>query len=67
LKDILIACIENLTGFAEAIAMVFSKVEIQSCVVHQIRNSLKYVAPKDQKAFTKEFKCVDQALNKIQA
>ncbi len=46
-KDILIASIDNLTGFAEAIATVFPKVEIQSCVVHQIRNSLKYVASKD--------------------
>jgi transposase-like protein len=44
LDDILIACIDNLNGFAEAIATVFPKVEIQSCIVHQIRNSLKYVA-----------------------
>ena len=67
LKDILIASIDNLTGFAEAIATVFPKVEIQSCVVHQIRNSLKYVASKDQKAFMKDLKCVYQAPNKMQA
>lgn len=67
LNDILIACIDNLTGFAEAIATVFPKVEIQSCVVHQIRNSLKYVASKDQKAFMKDLKCVYQAPNKLQA
>ena len=67
LKDILIASIDNLTGFAEAIATVFPKVEIQSCVVHQIRNSLKYVASKDQKAFMKDLKCVYQAPNKLQA
>jgi transposase-like protein len=67
LDDVLIACIDNLNGFAEAIATVFSKVEIQSCIVHQIRNSLKYVASKDQKAFMKDLKCVYQAANKTQA
>ena len=67
LDDILIACIDNLNGFAEAIATVFPKVEIQSCIVHQIRNSLKYVASKDQKTFMKDLKCVYQAANKTQA
>lgn len=67
MKDLLIACIDNLTGFAEAIATVFPQVEIQSRVVHQIRNSLKYVASKDQKAFMKDLKCVYQAPNKLQA
>lgn len=67
LDDILIACIDNLNGFSEAIATVFPKVEIQSCIVHQIRNSLKYVASKDQKAFMKDLKCVYQAANKTQA
>lgn len=67
LEDILIACIDNLNGFAEAIASVFPRVEIQSCIVHQIRNSLKYVASKDQRTFMKDLKCVYQAANKIQA
>jgi transposase-like protein len=67
LEDILIACIDNLNGFAEAIASVFPRVEIQSCIVHQIRNSLKYVASKDQKIFMKDLKCVYQAVNKTQA
>jgi transposase-like protein len=67
LEDILIACIDNLNGFAEAIASVFPRVEIQSCIVHQIRNSLKYVASKDQKTFMKDLKCVYQAANKTQA
>ena len=67
MKDLLIACIDNLTGFAEAIATIFPQVEIQSCVVHQVRNSLKYVASKDQKAFMKDLKCVYQAPNKLQA
>lgn len=66
-EDILIACIDNLNGFAEAIASVFPRVEIQSCIVHQIRNSLKYVASKDQKAFMKDLKQVYQAVNKTQA
>jgi len=66
-KDILIASIDVLKGFPEAIATIFPKTEIQSCVVHQIRNSLKYVASKDQKPFMKDLKCVYQAPNKIQA
>jgi transposase-like protein len=65
-QDILIACIDNLTGFSEAIASVFPKVEVQSCIVHQVRNSLKYVASKDQKGFMKDLK-VYQAVNKEQA
>jgi transposase-like protein len=67
LEDILIACIDNLNGFSEAISSVFPQVEIQSCIVHQIRNSLKYVASKDQRIFMKDLKCVYQAVNKTQA
>ena len=63
-QDILIASIDNLKGFAEAISTVFSKTQIQSCIVHQIRNSLKYVASKDQKEFMKELKPVYQAVSK---
>lgn len=58
LKDILIACIDNLQGFEQAIVSIFPKTEVQSCVVHQIRNSLKYVASKDQKEFLAELKPV---------
>jgi putative transposase len=65
--DILIACTDNLKGFAEAIATVFAQTEIQSCVVHQIRNSLKYVASKDQKEFMKDLKPVYQAVSKQMA
>ena len=60
-KDILIACIDNLNGFAEAINLVFAETEIQTCVIHQIRNSLKYVASKDQKAFMNDLKPVYKA------
>lgn len=66
-KDILIACIDNLKGFAEAISTVFIQTEVQSCIVHQIRNSLKYVASKDQKIFMADLKPVYQAINKSEA
>lgn len=61
LKDILIACIDNLRGFSEAIHSIYPDTEIQSCIVHQVRNSLKYVASKEQKEFMKELKCVYKA------
>lgn len=67
LQDILIACIDNLKGFAEAIENVFPKTEVQSCVVHQIRNSLKYVSWKDSKVFMSDLRTVYQALTKEQA
>lgn len=66
-EDILIASIDNLSGFSEAIASIFPKVEVQLCIVHQVRNSLKYVASKDQKVFMKDLKKVYQAVNKDQA
>jgi transposase-like protein len=62
--DILIACIDNLNGFAEAIQSTFPKVEVQSCIVHQIRNCLKYVASKDQKPFLSDLKEVYRATTK---
>ena len=67
LKDILIACIDNLKGFSEAIGSIFPQTEVQSCIVHQIRNSLKYVASKNQKEFMKDLKEVYQAISKEQA
>ena len=63
-QDILIACVDGLTGFPEAIKGVFPKTEVQLCIVHQIRNSLKYVASKNQKEFMKDLKEVYQAPNK---
>jgi len=63
-KDILIACIDNLKGFSEAINSIYPKTEVQSCIVHQIRNSLKYVASKNQKEFMADLKEVYQALSK---
>ena len=66
-KDMLIACIDNLNGFEQAINAIFPKTEVQSCVVHQIRNSLKYVASKDQKEFLAELKPVYKAATKDMA
>jgi putative transposase len=63
-EDILIASIDGLKGFPEAISEIFPKTEIQLCVVHQIRNSLKYVASKDQKAFMADLKLVYRASGK---
>jgi len=63
-EDILIACIDGLTGFPEAIAAVYPKTEIQLCIIHQIRNSMKYVASKNQKAFMADLKPVYKATSK---
>lgn len=63
-QDIIIACIDNLKGFAEAIESIFPKTEVQLCVIHQIRNSFKYVASKDMKAVTASLKKVYTASTK---
>ena len=63
-KDILIACVDGLTGFPEAIATIFPETETQLCVIHQIRNSMKYVASKNQKAFMADLKPVYRAVTK---
>ncbi len=63
-QDVLIVCVDGLTGFPDAIKGVFPKTEIQLCIVHQIRNSLKYVASKNQKEFMKDLKEVYQASSK---
>lgn len=60
-KDILIACVDGLKGFPEAIESIYPHTEIQHCIIHQIRNSLKYVASKNQKAFMADLKCVYKA------
>lgn len=55
-KDIIICCIDGLTGFSEAIAAVFPKVLIQRCIVHQVRATTKYIPWKDRKAFCRDLK-----------
>lgn len=67
LNDILITCTDNLKGFTEAILSVFPKTQVQKCIVHQIRNSLKYVASKDQKEFMRDLKPLYRAATKDQA
>lgn len=57
-KDILIACIDGLTGFPQAISAVFPETEIQHCIIHQIRNTTKYVSYKDIKALMADLKRV---------
>ncbi|BDD02429.1 IS256 family transposase (plasmid) [Persicobacter psychrovividus] len=61
LNDILIACTDNLKGFSEAIQSIYPDTEIQKYIIHQIRNSIKYVASKDQKEFMKDLKLVYRA------
>ena len=60
-EDILVTCVDNLTGFSEAISACYPKTDIQKCVVHQIRNCLKYVSYKDYKAVTAALKPIYQA------
>ena len=55
-QDILIMSVDNLKGFSEAISSVFPKTEIQKCVVHQIRNSIRYISYKDAREFTSDLK-----------
>lgn len=66
-KDILIACIDNLSGFAEAIESVFPACEVQLCIVHQVRNSFKFIPYKDYKAFAAGLKTIYQAPDEQQA
>jgi len=60
-EDIFIACIDNLSGFGDAVESIFPRTEVQLCIIHQVRNSQKYLAYKDLKAFMKDLKQVYQA------
>lgn len=62
-QDILICCIDNLKGFTEAIEAVFPKTDIQVCIIHQIRNSKKFLSYKDSSSFNKDLKSIYQAAN----
>ena len=62
-EDIFIACTDNLTGFDAAIHAVFPKTEIQNCIIHQLRNSSKYVSYKDLKALMADLKAVYAAVD----
>jgi len=60
-KDILILCADGLTGIKESIAVAFPQTEYQRCIVHQVRNTLKYVADKDKKEFAADLKTIYHA------
>lgn len=66
-EDVLICCVDNLTGFSEAIAACFPDTEIQKCIVHQIRNSVRYVSYKDTKKLLANLKPVYTAANEESA
>lgn len=60
-EDVLIACVDGLTGFADAIAAIFPQTLVQRCIIHQIRHTLRYVTWSDQKEFMRDLKSVYQA------
>ena len=66
-SDILIASVDGLTGFPEAIASIYPHTEVQLCIVHQVRNSLRYVASKNHKAFLADLKRVYRAASLAEA
>ncbi|MDO4447342.1 MAG: IS256 family transposase [Lachnospiraceae bacterium] len=66
-KDVLIICADGLTRIKEAIAAAFPKTEYQRCIVHQVRNTLKYVPDKDRKAFATDLKTIYQATDEKKA
>lgn len=66
-KDILIICADGLAGIKEAITAAFPKTEYQRCIVHQVRNTLKYVPDKDRKAFAADLKTIYHASDEEKA
>lgn len=66
-KDILIACVDGLKGFPDAINTVFPETQIQLCIVHMVRNSVKYVPWKDYKAVTAQLKQIYQSVTEEEA
>lgn len=67
LEDILIACTDNLTGFSQAIEAIYPKTDIQNCIIHQLRNSSKYVSYKDLKELMADLKRVYAAVDEPSA
>ncbi|MFZ6876682.1 transposase, partial [Undibacterium sp. Di27W] len=66
-QDILIACVDGLKGFPEAIAAEYPQTRIQLCIVHMVRNSLKYVSWKDYREVTADLKRIYQSATEEQA
>ncbi len=67
LEDVLIVCTDNLTGFSQAIEAIYPKTDIQNCIIHQLRNSSKYVSYKDLKELMADLKEVYAAVDKPSA
>ena len=72
MEDILIACVDGLTGFPDAINSIYPHTEVQLCIIHQIRNSIKYVASKHHKAIMADLKlcrkeAAEKALDELEA
>jgi putative transposase len=67
LEQILIACVDGLSGFPEAIEVVYPQARVQLCIIHQVRNSLKYVSWKDYKAVTADLKQVYRSVTEAEA
>ena len=66
-QDILIACMDGLTGFPDAVRSVFPETQVQLCIVHMVRNSTRYVAWKDRKAVCRDLRAVYSAPNEEEA
>ncbi|WP_263078608.1 IS256 family transposase [Endozoicomonas sp. Mp262] len=66
-EDVFIACVDGLTGFPEAINTAFPQAQVQLCIVHQVRNSLKYVSYKDRKAIASDLKRIYQSATEEEA
>ena len=66
-KDILIICADGLTGIKETIGAAFSKTEYQRCIIHQVRNNLRYVQEKAREAFATDLKTIYQAVDEKKA
>jgi putative transposase len=67
LKDIFIACVDGLSGFPEAINTVYPKTKVQLCIVHMMRNSLKYVSYKDRKEVAGDLKRIYSSISAEEA
>lgn len=67
INDIFVACIDNLSGFADAIEDMFPRTDVQLCIVHQMRNSIKYITDRDMRPMIKDLKKIYTALNPVAA
>ncbi len=63
MRDLLVCSIDNLTGFGDAIEAVFPQADVQLCLVHQVRTSMRYVVSKDQKAVAADLRPIYQSAN----